>query len=143
MMTGCGSVLWMAPEILNGDIFNEKVDVFSYAMCLVEVIDRHLPWTGCSNAGVVPLKVVRGERPDAQLTSHPGSTALAKLVRECWAQDPRDRPSFGRVLKRLQELQPPNAVIPKREVRSAAIHQAMQGDEVPDAALSVDYGGAE
>ena len=86
MMTGCGSVLWMAPEILLGkqaqlavclyhtplrslpflcgvsgisseafivlglfrgivgEVFNEKIDVYSYAMCLVELVDFHLPW---------------------------------------------------------------------------------------------------
>jgi serine/threonine protein kinase len=38
-MTGCGSVLWMAPEILLGKTYNEKVDVYGFAMCLVELID--------------------------------------------------------------------------------------------------------
>ena len=42
-MTGCGSVLWMAPEILTGETYNEKVDVFSYAMVLVELISYKLP----------------------------------------------------------------------------------------------------
>ena len=42
-MTGCGSVLWMAPEILTGETYNEKVDVFSYAMVLVELISCKLP----------------------------------------------------------------------------------------------------
>ena len=71
MMTGCGSALWMAPEILLGETYNEKIDVFScasscpalcsplrnpikaetrlcfrYAMCLVEVVSSKLPWTG-------------------------------------------------------------------------------------------------
>lgn len=41
-MTGCASVLWMAPEILTGQNYNEKVDVFSYAMCLVELVVRRL-----------------------------------------------------------------------------------------------------
>ena len=27
MMTGCGSVLWMAPEVLLGHRYNEKIDV--------------------------------------------------------------------------------------------------------------------
>lgn len=27
-MTGCGSSLWMAPEIRNGVVFNEKVDAY-------------------------------------------------------------------------------------------------------------------
>jgi serine/threonine protein kinase len=39
-MTGCGSSLWMAPEILLGKTYNEKVDVFAYAMCLVELVDQ-------------------------------------------------------------------------------------------------------
>ena len=42
-MTGCGTVMWMAPEILLGETYNEKVDVFSYAMCLVELLDRKVP----------------------------------------------------------------------------------------------------
>ena len=42
-MTGRGSVLWMAPEILTGETYNEKVDVFSYAMVLVELISCKLP----------------------------------------------------------------------------------------------------
>jgi hypothetical protein len=36
-------MLWMAPEIIAGQVFNESVDVFSYAMCLLEVVDCHLP----------------------------------------------------------------------------------------------------
>ena len=38
-----GSLLWMAPEIMVGDNYNEKVDVYSYAMCMIELLDRHLP----------------------------------------------------------------------------------------------------
>ncbi len=34
-MTGCGSVLWMAPEILLGEKYNEKIDVFSCVLCLL------------------------------------------------------------------------------------------------------------
>lgn len=43
MMTGCGSILWMPPEILLGEAYNEKVDVFAFAMTMVEVVDGHLP----------------------------------------------------------------------------------------------------
>ena len=41
MMTGCGSVLWMAPEILLGEKYNEKIDVFSCVRCFLSV--RFLP----------------------------------------------------------------------------------------------------
>ena len=68
-------------------------------MCLVEVLDRHLPWTGCGNTGVVPLRVVRDERPEAELReadrARSGKEGVAQLVRDCWEHEPRDRPSFA------------------------------------------------
>ena len=67
MMTGCGSTLWMAPEIVLGELFNEKVDIYSYAMCLVELLDCHLPWHGYGMN--VPFLCSRGDRPLKQL--HP------------------------------------------------------------------------
>eukprot|EP01043_Picozoa_sp_COSAG02_P110512 COSAG02_NODE_46638_length_347_cov_0.830645_1_plen_74_part_10 len=66
MMTGCGTVLWMAPEILLGEKYNEKIDVFSYAMCLIELVDCNLPWTG-STTSIVPDLVAKGRRPEVQL----------------------------------------------------------------------------
>ena len=67
MMTGCGSVLWMAPEILLGGKYNEKIDVFSFAMCLIELVDGRLPWSGRCSAAEVPHKVTRSTRPQHQL----------------------------------------------------------------------------
>ena len=54
MMTGCGSVLWMAPEILLGETYNEKIDVFScvlYPFCF-------LPFrffASCNRRRLIPL----------------------------------------------------------------------------------------
>jgi hypothetical protein len=42
-MTGCGTVMWMAPEILQGKSYNESVDVYSFSMCMVELLDCNLP----------------------------------------------------------------------------------------------------
>ncbi|KAK1890229.1 Dual specificity testis-specific protein kinase 2, partial [Dissostichus eleginoides] len=35
-----GSPYWMAPEVLRGEVYNEKVDVFAYGIVLCEVIGR-------------------------------------------------------------------------------------------------------
>ena len=32
MMTGCGSVLWMAPEVLLNERFTFKADVYSFGV---------------------------------------------------------------------------------------------------------------
>ena len=34
----------MAPEILLGERYNEKIDVYAFAMVLLELISRQLPW---------------------------------------------------------------------------------------------------
>jgi hypothetical protein len=35
--------------MLLGRPYNESADVYSYAMCLVELVDRNLPWTGVAS----------------------------------------------------------------------------------------------
>jgi serine/threonine protein kinase len=107
MMTGCGSVLWMAPEILLGATYNEKVDVFSYAMCLVELVDCKLPWAGVATGAEVPHKVTRGQRPRRQLegtAERPVDGRLAALIRDCWAQESERRPDFTTVVLGLEEM---------------------------------------
>ena len=34
----------MAPEILLGERYNEKIDVYAFAMVLLELVSRQLPW---------------------------------------------------------------------------------------------------
>jgi serine/threonine protein kinase len=65
VMTGCGSTLWMAPEIFNGQAYNKSVDVYPYAMCLVEISTCKLPWDSVP-LPQVPIRVCREERPQVQ-----------------------------------------------------------------------------
>ena len=45
-MTQIGTPYWTAPEVFNDDVYNEKVDVYSFAICLWEVWTRKTPWEG-------------------------------------------------------------------------------------------------
>ena len=113
MMSGCGSQLWMAPEIVNGKIYNEKVDVFSYSMCLLEMITNKLPWSDFPSAG---LACSRGNRPLNQLKrdrnvggwSVEEKEFLCDLVIECWEQQPTSRPSFEGIYTQLETFQKDN-----------------------------------
>lgn len=108
IMTGyCGSVLWMAPEILLGDSYNEKIDVYSYAMCLVEVVSGKLPWSGVATGAKIVHQVMRAARPTKQLmgtAGRPVDTQIAELIQDCWVQDAEKRPDFGLVVRRLHDI---------------------------------------
>ena len=100
MMTGCGSVLWMAPEVLLGHRYNEKIDVFSYAMCLIELVDGRLPWSGLCSAAEVPHKVTRKTRPQHQLDKAEG--IMKKTIADCWHHNPSRRPTFKQIREDLE-----------------------------------------
>jgi serine/threonine protein kinase len=96
-------MLWMAPEIIAGQVFNESVDVFSYAMCLLEVVDCHLPWSGVPAPSVLH-RVSNGQRPEWQLQRSNAQSELAELIRRCWAAEAVARPAFTEIVGELSEL---------------------------------------
>ena len=126
MMTGCGSVLWMAPEILQGEKYNEKVDVFSYGMCLVELVHRNLPWHG-SGLGqqVIPVRLTQGKRPTHQLNKT--DPTLKQLIVECWDQNASKRPEFPEIVERLQAMR--DELDPRR---STVAHDCIVEEEDDD-----------
>lgn len=81
-MTGCGSSLWMAPEIFRGDTYNEKVDVYAFAMCLLELVARELPWSQIATAPEVPHRVMTHQRPYAQLRGNARASSSPNVF-EC------------------------------------------------------------
>eukprot|EP01043_Picozoa_sp_COSAG02_P034635 COSAG02_NODE_2434_length_8868_cov_96.980388_3_plen_351_part_00 len=108
-MTGCGSSLWMAPEILRGNTYNEKVDVYAFAMCLLELVARELPWSRIATAAEVPHRVITHQRPYVQLRAlidkGMAEEQLKTLVHQCWHPRPDKRPGFEEIAQRLCELQ--------------------------------------
>ena len=71
-------------------------------MCLVEVVDRKLPWTGVAMGAEVPHRVTTGVRPVRQLKKC--NRTLADLIRECWEQTPAERPNFTTIVRRLEVM---------------------------------------
>ena len=125
-MTGCGSVLWMAPEILQGEKYNEKVDVFSYGMCLVELVHRNLPWHG-SGLGqqVIPVRLTQGKRPTHQLNK--AEPTLKQLIVECWDQSASKRPAFPEIVERLQAMR--DELDPSGVGHDSIVEGEEEGDE--------------
>ncbi|EER09630.1 serine-threonine protein kinase, putative [Perkinsus marinus ATCC 50983] len=75
-----GTYTWMAPELLERpDFYTEKVDVYSYGICMYEVMARKMPF---SEKGYEPLSialhVAKGLRPDIALI--PSGTPREMIV---------------------------------------------------------------
>lgn len=65
-----------------------------------ELFTGERPWRGMAIGIILNEVLVRGQRPALPAWLPP---AVAALVGECWAQDPKQRPAMEQVLRRLEE----------------------------------------
>jgi len=93
-----GSPLWMAPELLKNSSYTEKVDIYSFAICLYELETQIVPFEDLGFDDLVKF-VGHGKRPDIPATC-PGP--MANLIKQCWSGDPQQRPSFNEVVEHLE-----------------------------------------
>uniref|UniRef100_A0A7S1FBJ5 Protein kinase domain-containing protein n=1 Tax=Noctiluca scintillans TaxID=2966 RepID=A0A7S1FBJ5_NOCSC len=96
MTTAAGTCHWMAPEVAAGSVYDEKVDVYSFAMILFEVICREIPYEDeePSNVGRLTLE---GVRPDLEAVPPDCPEMLRDLMIVCWHADPKQRPPFDKI----------------------------------------------
>ncbi|KAG6603536.1 putative serine/threonine-protein kinase WNK5, partial [Cucurbita argyrosperma subsp. sororia] len=59
-----GTPEFMAPELYDED-YNELVDVYSFGMCLIEMLTLEYPYSECSNPAQIYKKVTSGKLPNA------------------------------------------------------------------------------
>eukprot|EP00929_Paragymnodinium_shiwhaense_P067789 TRINITY_DN34085_c0_g1_i1.p1 TRINITY_DN34085_c0_g1~~TRINITY_DN34085_c0_g1_i1.p1 ORF type:complete len:341 (-),score=87.26 TRINITY_DN34085_c0_g1_i1:135-1157(-) len=103
MTIAAGTCHWMAPEVHTGSTYNEKVDVYSYAMILFEIICREIPFEDEEPAAVGRL-TVKGKRPDLEAVPPDCPEKLSDLMISCWAHQPQERPDFKNILKALEDI---------------------------------------
>ena len=92
-----------APECLYESLFTSSSDVWSFAVTSWEVFSWGAkPWRGL-NARQVVVALHNGERlpkPDDC------GSAIYKLLRKCWEEDRKDRPTFPVILEMLDRVYP-------------------------------------
>jgi ankyrin repeat protein len=91
--TKVGSYPWMAPEVLSSNFYNEKADIYSFAMILYELATLRYPFVECRPTEIAG-RVLSGKRP--ALDGVPPQ--IAALIARCWKQNPRERPSFAEII---------------------------------------------
>jgi len=119
-MTGAtGTVKWMAPEVQtnpnNRDILTSKyglaADVYSYGIVLFELVTSRTPWDEFGPfRSQIERAVQAGKRPEVTEEEKGAARANdAKVLLDwmllCWAQNPKDRPTFKAALRACRQIE--------------------------------------
>ncbi|KAF6155662.1 hypothetical protein GIB67_007099, partial [Kingdonia uniflora] len=103
-MTGeTGTLGYMAPEVLNGNPYNRKCDVYSFGICLWEVYCCDMPYPDLSFAEVTSAVVRQNLRPEMPRCC---PSSLANVMKRCWDADPDKRPEMDEVVAMLEAIDP-------------------------------------
>uniref|UniRef100_A0AAV1UUN1 Protein kinase domain-containing protein n=1 Tax=Peronospora matthiolae TaxID=2874970 RepID=A0AAV1UUN1_9STRA len=100
-MTGnCGTVQWMAPEVLGNCKYTEKADVFSFGIVVWEIFTGQCPYDGMTQIQVA-LGVLNHDLRPVIPRSCP--RFFARLIQSCWAREPSLRPSFSDIMHTFEQ----------------------------------------
>ena len=90
-----GTPEFMAPELYD-EHYTELVDIYSFGMCVLEMVTLEIPYSECDNVAKIYKKVSSGGRPDALIKVK--DPEVKAFIERCLAQ-PRARPSAAELLK--------------------------------------------
>ncbi|ELR16845.1 protein kinase domain containing protein [Acanthamoeba castellanii str. Neff] len=97
-----GTPFYMSPEALNEHPPDAKSDVYAFAIILWELVTQKVPYTDekfrTDALGLAQLYCHVVEEKKRPVVPHDCPPKLAKLIEQCWAHDPADRPTFQEIL---------------------------------------------
>ncbi|GMI38656.1 hypothetical protein TeGR_g5775 [Tetraparma gracilis] len=118
-MTSVGTPIYIAPEVMRGDHYDEKADTWSYGLCLVAMIraertleqlfyqalkkhKRKRNTKGLGMGQMTKYYYQEGWRPILPLAFVKSYPKLHELIQECWRVRRKERPTFDQIVTRLQ-----------------------------------------
>lgn len=102
MDTYCGTPATMAPEIVLHEDYDERADVFSFAIIMWELLTRQRPYHGRSGVTLAMDVANKGARPPIPAYC---PAEWAHIMTRAWARQPADRPGFDEILDTLLGMQ--------------------------------------
>ncbi|OWZ01594.1 TKL/DRK protein kinase [Phytophthora megakarya] len=111
MTAGVGTSLWMAPEVMLGERYDDKADMFSLGVLLSEIDQHALPYSHAKNNGnsgqrltdAAILQMVAAGKLRVEF-SQAAPESMVELAHACVSMDPKQRPTAAEALYRLQTI---------------------------------------
>ncbi|XP_019153329.1 PREDICTED: serine/threonine-protein kinase STY46-like isoform X2 [Ipomoea nil] len=94
------NLLMDAQKVINHQPYDQKADVFSFAIVLWELVTAKVPYDSMTPLQAA-LGVRQGLRPELPNNAHP---KLLEMMQRCWEAVPGNRPSFSEIRAELEEL---------------------------------------
>eukprot|EP00727_Mastigamoeba_balamuthi_P010007 m51a1_g5629 putative sh2 domain-containing protein (623) ;mRNA; r:802416-804745 len=97
-----GTALYMAPEIMQMEEFDQSADVYSFGLILWEMLSGRAPFSHIDTLDALFQAVcVDNERPPPLTNVLPEVMAI---IERCWSRNPADRGGFPRVITDLENV---------------------------------------
>eukprot|EP00803_Ostreobium_quekettii_P002922 evm.model.scf_229.2 EVM.evm.TU.scf_229.2 scf_229:27456-37448(-) len=140
-----GTPNYMAPELFNGTRVDEKCDIFSVGCILYEAIARKVPFSDLPYNNFAPqlFQIIKAVAIDKKRPKIPEYCPhkLAHLIRSCWKENPKGRPSAAQVQDTIEGLmkeemrQRKTDALHERQASGASSVERSTGEEHWDNAL--------
>ncbi|XP_010539321.1 PREDICTED: probable serine/threonine-protein kinase WNK11 [Tarenaya hassleriana] len=90
-----GTPEFMAPELYEEN-YTEMVDIYSFGMCVLELVTREIPYSECDSIAKIYRKVSNGVKPSTM--SKIKDPEAKAFIEKCIASQPEARPSAAELL---------------------------------------------
>eukprot|EP00727_Mastigamoeba_balamuthi_P008718 m51a1_g4469 putative serine threonine kinase (712) ;mRNA; f:233437-239200 len=121
-MTKIGTPLYCAPEVIQGKLYDEKVDIYSLGMVLYSMAAGRRPYADLVEGGqpLPPFKIMSAVCGGTRPALPDGCNAhLARLIQQCWEVEELT----GKDLKQFQRLLPSHFQMHHEDYNEARIKQ--------------------
>lgn len=99
MTHGVGTSCWLSPEVIQSAHFSKASDVYAFSIIMWEVHTQKEIYDGLSAMQIIAKVVTENLRPEV-----PENCLWGDLMKECWASEPSDRPSFDKIYQDLIKI---------------------------------------
>lgn len=91
--------IYSAPEILQNNQYSKASDVYSFSFIAYDILSNEIPYKKLKHFNQIISEVIKGKRPEFSSTI---TERFQKLITQCWASDPSERPTFEDIVVQIK-----------------------------------------